>query len=160
MVQQTDQDTRLLVLGRDRSSAYEKLGDALGVADRLIVHGPATDAWPFFHAADLLVHPTYYDACSRVVLEAMTAGLPVITTKHNGASEAITDGQEGYVIDSANDIEALTDRWLRLTDGDLRRTCRDHALAKRECVSMSRHVDQMLVLYREVAAGRDGKGQS
>jgi len=53
----------------------------------------------------------------------------------------------------------LADRWLRLTDADLRAACRDHALAKRECVSMSRHVDQMLALYREVAAGRNGRGQ-
>ncbi len=159
VVQRTDRDTRLLVLGRDKPLPYKKLAEALGVADKLIVHGPAIDAWPFFHAADLLVHPTYYDACSRVVLEALTAGLPVITTRHNGAAEAITDGQEGYVIDSANDIDALADRWLRLTDADLRRACRDHALAKRKCVSMSRHVDQMLALYREVAAGRDGKGQ-
>lgn len=159
VVQRTDKDTRLLVLGRDKPLAYKKLAGALGVADKLIVHGPTIDAWPFFHAADLLVHPTYYDACSRVVLEALTAGLPVITTRHNGAAEVITDGQEGYVIDSASEIDALADRWLRLTDADLRRACCDHALAKRECVSMSRHVDQMLALYREVAAGRDGRGQ-
>jgi len=159
VVQRTDRDTRLLVLGRDKSSYYKNLAEVLGVSDRLIVHGPAADAWPFFHAADLVVHPTYYDACSRVVLEAMTAGLPVITTKHNGAAEVITDGQEGYVIDSANDIDALADRWLRLTDANLRRACRDQALARRECVSMSRHVDQMLALYQEVAAGRHGKGK-
>jgi UDP-glucose:(heptosyl)LPS alpha-1,3-glucosyltransferase len=159
VAQRTDQDTRLLVLGRDKSSDYKSLAEVLGVSDRLMVHGPAADAWPFFHAADLLVHPTYYDACSRVVLEALTAGLPAITTRHNGAAEVITDGQEGYVIDSANDIDALTDRWLGLTDADLRRACRKHALAKGGCVSMSRHVDQMLSLYREVAARRDGGSQ-
>ena len=159
VVQRTDRDTRLLVLGRDKSRDYKNLAEVLGVLDRLIVHGPAADAWPFFHAADLLVHPTYYDACSRVVLEALAAGLPVITTRHNGASEVITDGQEGYVIYSASDIEALADRWLRLTDADLRRACRDHALAKRKYVSMSRHVDQMLALYREVAAACGKRGQ-
>ena len=42
-----------------------------------------------YFAADFLVHPTFYDPCSLVVLEALACGLPVITTRANGASELL-----------------------------------------------------------------------
>jgi UDP-glucose:(heptosyl)LPS alpha-1,3-glucosyltransferase len=54
-------------------------------------------------ATDIYVHPTFYDACSLTVLEAMACGLPVITTRMNGASERISNAVNGFVIDSPND---------------------------------------------------------
>ena len=53
-----------------------------------------------------LVHPTYYDACSLVVLESLASGTPVITTSANGASMFIESGKNGYVIPAA-DVKAL-----------------------------------------------------
>ena len=38
---------------------------------------------------DLYAHPTFYDPCSLVVLEAMASGLPVVTSSHDGAGELI-----------------------------------------------------------------------
>ena len=42
---------------------------------------------PYYAAADLYVHPTFYDPCSLVVLEAAACGLPIITSRYNGAAE-------------------------------------------------------------------------
>ena len=49
-----------------------------------------------YFVSDFLVHPTFYDPCSHVVLEAMTCGLPVITTRYNGASELLHPPREGF----------------------------------------------------------------
>ncbi len=46
----------------------------------------------YYTASDLYVHPTFYDSCSLVVTEALASGLPVITTRYDGASGVIEDG--------------------------------------------------------------------
>lgn len=143
----------LVVVGRDNPVPYVRLAGRLGVQERLIFAGPTPRVQAFFHAADVLVHNTYYDPCSRVVLEAMTSGLPVITTRYNGAGERIADGQEGYVIDSPDDVEALADRIERLADPAHRRACAERApRAVAEC-TMRRHADRVMSLYQEVVRG-------
>jgi UDP-glucose:(heptosyl)LPS alpha-1,3-glucosyltransferase len=49
-------------------------------------------------AVDCLVHPTYYDACSNVVLEAMACGVPALSSNQNGSAELIEHGRSGFVL--------------------------------------------------------------
>jgi len=112
--------------------------------------GPSQRVAAFFHAADILAHPTHYDPCSRVVLEAMAAGLPVITTRYNGASECVTDGREGYVISSPVDIEALADRIVRLAEPDHRHQCARSALAAVGQFTTARHAAEVVRLYEDI----------
>jgi UDP-glucose:(heptosyl)LPS alpha-1,3-glucosyltransferase len=51
--------------------------------------GFRSDIPDLLRLGDLLVLPTHYDPCSLITLEAMAAGLPVLTTRHNGAAELI-----------------------------------------------------------------------
>ena len=69
---------------------------------------PATR--PRFTAhADFFVLPTRHDPCSLVVLEALAMGLPVISTRFNGACEIMTDGVHGFVLNDPADVAALAD---------------------------------------------------
>jgi UDP-glucose:(heptosyl)LPS alpha-1,3-glucosyltransferase len=79
------------------------LGEVARVADVLAI-------------ADVAVLPTFYDPCSRFILEALAAGKPVITTKFNGAAEQFSDNRHGLVIDSPDNIEALADSLAYFTD--------------------------------------------
>jgi len=76
-----------------------------GLEGRFVFAGPTRDMDIIYPACDALAHPTYYDACSLVVLEALASGLPVITTTANGASMYLND-TNGRVIEPA-DPEAL-----------------------------------------------------
>ncbi len=69
--------------------------------------GSIDDPRPYYAAADVYVQPTFYDPCSLVVLEALATGLPVVTTRFNGAGELITPGVQGHVLDDPADIEEL-----------------------------------------------------
>ena len=80
--------------------------------------------------------------------------MPCITTRMNGAAEAITDGVEGFVIDSPDDIEALADRIGRLRDRGLAAQMGEAAARLAPRLSMTRHVDEMLKLYDEIVASR------
>lgn len=144
-------NVRSLVIGRGESPAWHRLSARLNIEDRLIFVGPSDRVGEFLHAADILVHPTYYDPCSRVVLEGMVAGVPCITTRWDGASEMIANGTNGYVLDEPTDIVTLAERVEQLCDAGLRKRIGKAASAITDRVSMSRHTHEMVALYEEIA---------
>ena len=143
-------DVRSLVIGKGDSERWHRLAARLGIADRLTFIGPSDRVSEFHHAGDILVHPTYFDPCSRVVLEAMVAGLPCITTRWDGASEMIEDGVNGYVLDDPRDVQALAGYVDELRDVDRRQAMGRAAGAITDRVSMARHAGDMLALYDEL----------
>jgi glycosyltransferase involved in cell wall biosynthesis len=76
---------------------------------------------------DALIHPTFYDPFSLVVAEALASGLPVVTTRRNGASEIVDDGRQGYLLDDPRDESALAGALDRLSDGAARRAMANEA---------------------------------
>ena len=81
-----------------------------------------TEKEKFFHESDIFVFPTYYDleAFPLVNLEAMRAGLPVVSSDEGSIPEMVIDGLNGYIVDPKNE-EQLADRVLRLIeDSELR----------------------------------------
>ncbi len=49
-------------------------------------------------AADILMHPAYQEAAGIVLLEAITAGLPIIVTEVCGYASFISQAQCGIVV--------------------------------------------------------------
>ncbi len=121
---------RLLVLGRDRPQPYLRLAERLGLSKEVIFAGSTNEPERYYGAADLLVHPTFYDACSLTILEALASGLPVITTSSNGASGIMTQGKEGFIHPDSRDHHTLAERISFLLINDERRA--EASLAARE----------------------------
>jgi glycosyltransferase involved in cell wall biosynthesis len=71
--------------------------------------------------ADIFVFPTEADMLPLAIMEAMAAGLPVVTTNVGAISEQITDGVTGFVIPT-HDAEALRQRTQWLADHPDERT--------------------------------------
>jgi len=101
---------KLLVLGRDCRDSYLGLARDEGIFEEVVFAGSTNEPERYYGASDLLVHPTFYDACSLTVLEALASGIPVITTRCNGASGIVTQGQEGFVISDPRDDRALAEK--------------------------------------------------
>jgi len=70
--------------------------------------GPVRDLAPLFSAADVFTLPTIYDPFSNASLEALAAGLPVVTTTANGCSEIIQPGVHGQAV-APGDVPALAE---------------------------------------------------
>jgi UDP-glucose:(heptosyl)LPS alpha-1,3-glucosyltransferase len=145
-------DWLVFVAGRDDLRRYARLARRLDVAYRLRFLGDEHEPRLLYNAADVLAHPTWYDPCSRVVLEALCCGLPVATTRWNGAAEVMQPGRHGEVIDSPDEPERLATAIARCFDVGLARACREDAPAMREKLSMARHARELMVLYRHVVA--------
>jgi UDP-glucose:(heptosyl)LPS alpha-1,3-glucosyltransferase len=114
----------LVVAGHPDTRRYDSLARALGIRDHVRFVGHCAEMRTAYFAADFLVHPTFYDPCSLVVLEALACGLPVITTRANGASELLKPLAEGYVIEDPHDQVQLA--WCL---GQLLEPARRHACA-------------------------------
>jgi len=143
-------ELRLLVIGKEAGPGLVRFVKKHQLEHAVKFAGFVPDARPYFAAADGFVLPTYYDACSLGVLEACAMGLPVITTRQNGASELLTDGQEGRIIDRADDVQALQAALLELADSDVRDRMRLKALELASHCTFERNVDELENVYAEV----------
>jgi UDP-glucose:(heptosyl)LPS alpha-1,3-glucosyltransferase len=102
-----------LALAGGGGSEWQRLAAALEIERQVTFLGPVRDMRPVYAAADVLVHPTRWDACGLVVLEALACGLPVITTRRAGAVAAICDGESGLVLEEVEDPVQLA-RLMRI----------------------------------------------
>ncbi|QDT16173.1 glycosyltransferase family 4 protein [Alienimonas californiensis] len=152
----------LVVCGSPKTGCYEAIAERLGIADRVRWIGPVSDPRDAYAGCELLAFPTFYDPGALVVAEAQVAGLPVVTTRQNGAGELLTEGVDGFVIDSPWATEALADRIARLIDGpDLRRRMSEAAAADAQRHDLKRRLQETLAaLPRPDGEPRAGDAES
>ncbi|MCA8924548.1 MAG: glycosyltransferase family 4 protein, partial [Planctomycetes bacterium] len=84
------------------------------LAERVHALGWVEDMPALYHGASFLLHPSRYDPCSLVVLEALACGLGVVTTRADGAAQFVTP-ERGAVVEAADD-PALVAACRRLCD--------------------------------------------
>ena len=95
----TESDIKLQVIGDGAQRAYlETLAQSLGLEERVIFHGFRKDALDLLNGSALLVIPSTTEGISRVAMEAMAMGKPVIGTDIPGNRELIEDGRNGILV--------------------------------------------------------------
>lgn len=115
---------RLALLGDDAkvpdytARVQERIA-ALDIADRVHVLGFHANVAHYLRGADILVHTATQDPHPRAVIEAMAAGLPIVTYGVDGVGETVIDGDTGLLAPLGN-IDGLTH--------SLRRLAVDHGL--------------------------------
>ena len=75
------------------------------------------DKWEALRRAHVFVLPSYHEGLPIAVLEALAAGLPLVTTPVGGIPEVVKDGVNGILI-APGDVDALAAGILRLLDDD------------------------------------------
>ncbi len=111
----------LLVAGRGPSERHR--------SGRAKFLGPVNDLSALFSAADVFTLPTIYDPFSNACLEALAAGLPVVTTTANGFSEIITPDVQGNIV-KPGDVDALAEalaQWMNHPAAETSAACRELA---------------------------------
>ncbi len=83
----------------------------LGITDHVHLLGDRADVSRLVAAFDLLVLASLHEGLPNAVMEAMSAGVPVVATSVGGTKELIIDGETGYLAPPA-DSAALADRIL------------------------------------------------
>jgi UDP-glucose:(heptosyl)LPS alpha-1,3-glucosyltransferase len=139
-VEMIGRDTLLLVAGRGNTSQFRSpQAKFLGVVQDL----PA-----LYSAADVFTLPTIYDPFSNACLEAVAAGLPVVTTSANGFSEIITPRVHGHIVDPG-DVRGLAAALQFWKATDPSKTAADCMLLVKD-YSIDRNVEATLQVLHEV----------
>jgi glycosyltransferase involved in cell wall biosynthesis len=99
------ESVHLVVAGTGSPAAYRSV--LTGIDARVRFLGFRRDVPALYAAMDCFVYPTRYDACSLAVLEALSAGIPVVTTRESGSGELIESARNGIVLDRPDDVEGL-----------------------------------------------------
>ncbi len=145
---------RVVVVGGTPNEALRRRIRALGLKPVFFFEGRTPSAEAYFANADAFVLPTYYDACSLVVFEAMACRLPVVTTDANGAAGILKDGENGFVIDHPPTAEALAEKMKRLLDPSVRAAMAAAAAGTAEGCSIENNHREMVRVLEAAAAGR------
>ncbi|MDO5704826.1 MAG: glycosyltransferase family 4 protein, partial [Paracoccus sp. (in: a-proteobacteria)] len=105
-------DARLLMIGDGpERPALESQARARGVDGAVIFTGTQTQDQVAAHlaGADLLALPSFAEGVPVVLMEAMAAGLPVVSTRIAGIAELIDDGESGWLV-PPGDLDSLVAR--------------------------------------------------
>ena len=150
----SDEYVILLVgAGKERKGhryAWQAVDQLRGEAQaRLIIidRPPPCSMQDVYAAADVFLLPTIYDPFANVTLEAMAAGLPVITTIHNGGAEAL--GEAGFILESARDYLQITRYLEELRDVSLREKMKALAQKNVKTYTLDRNVEATMEVLQK-----------
>ncbi|MFL9953555.1 glycosyltransferase family 4 protein [Paraburkholderia nemoris] len=151
---------QIAVAGFLPGSPYPEQAKALGIAHRVHFLGLVKEMPVLMHSVDAFVFPSRYEAMSLSLLEAMAAGLPVVTARTAGGAEIITP-ECGIVLDDPDDPKALASAVARLADNDEAR--RAMGVAANELATgfgWARMAAQYIALYRQLAGQQKDRRRS
>jgi UDP-glucose:(heptosyl)LPS alpha-1,3-glucosyltransferase len=106
----------LIVAGGGKINKFRSIAEKHNVSKKIAFLGHLPHIQNAMSISDVAVLPTFYDPCSRYILEALTACKPVITTKFNGASDFFVNNRHGIILDTPEDINALAEAIRYFTD--------------------------------------------
>ncbi len=123
--------------------------------------GPVKKMAKVYAASDLFVTPTIFEPFSLAALEALSAGLPVITSAAAGISEIMIPGVHGEVIAKPSDVPALTEalkKWIRISDDPegISQARSDCAILASE-FTLERNLQETLAVIYEMIAEKSAR---
>ncbi len=150
----------IAVAGFLPGSPYPDEAKALGIAHRVHFLGLVKEMPVLMHSVDAFVFPSRYEAMSLSLLEAMAAGLPVVTARTAGGAEIITP-ECGIVLDDPDDPRALAAAVARLAADEPAR--RKMGVAANELATgfgWARMAAQYIALYRQLEGQQKNRRRS
>ncbi len=158
----TGRQAYLIIAGNGKTYKYRRLAKRLNpsmAARRIIFLGPIRRIQNALSIIDVAVLPTFYDPCSRYILEALAAGKPVITTRFNGASEQFINNRHGKVIDMPENVLALAEAIGYFTDTNNLQKVSEAIVADnlKEKISIDRAAKQLISVYESILQRKDQK---
>jgi glycosyltransferase involved in cell wall biosynthesis len=99
------------LIGNGDTSVITQQVQSLGLQDRVHILGQRSDVKDRLAAANVFLLITHWEGFPRSIIEAMRASLPVIATDVAGVSEAVVDGETGFLVPHGDRdalVQALT----------------------------------------------------
>ena len=126
------------------------LSEELQVADRVKFLGFRTDVHELYYAADISAFPSKIEGLGLAGIEAMAAGVPLISSNVHGILDYVIDGKTGYAVPPC-DVDGFAEAIKRLADDPaLRESMREDCLAAVAPFEINNALNVMWDIYKEV----------
>jgi len=146
-------DFELLILGDgpERVQLEEEIA-VQGLTGLVQLLGNVNDVPFYLHQADVFLHPAIYEPFGLVLLEAMAAGLPVISLDGGGNRDILVDGKNGFLI-SSNDPQLFVEKILHLTTHPNQYiSMSEFAQSFSKQYDIKNYIDQLIEFYQSCLA--------
>lgn len=149
-------EVKYMIVG-NKNAAYRKtledLSAGLGIKDKVMFTGHREDTAQIMSCLDIavLASTTHLEGLSRVIIEAMACGKPVIATDAGGNPEAVEDGRTGILV-APGDPDKLARAILEMAADANKRKRMGEAGRKRaeELFSIETNVARIEKTYEEI----------
>lgn len=146
----------LLIAGSDPfgySRTIQGLIERLNLTGQVRVVGFQSDVFSFLHSLDVFALASRSEGFGQVIVEAMAAGKPVVTSRISPLTEIVVDGQTGLLAEPENpEAFAAAISWLLTHSEEARRMGREGQERVRSNFDAERMAAETLRLYRTLVA--------
>lgn len=131
-----------------RKAEYEKLIREKGLEGRVILAGFQKEMAAYYHASDAFVLPSKREGLGMAALEAMSAGLPLISSDAGGIKDYSEDGVTGIVLPNGSGKKEYAQALGRIQDKQKWKFYSDNAAAR--ALDFGKNVTQqkMMRIYK------------
>ncbi|MGY2896942.1 glycosyltransferase family 4 protein [Deinococcus sp. UYEF24] len=139
-------ESTLVKVGDAFPEELENLADTLGISQKVVHLGKTSDERlnEIYNACDILAHPSIYEGFGLTVIEAMSAGLPVVTSNNSSLIE-VTEG--AAILTEANDVVSVSNAIIEMLDGDVRKKYIELGLERSKKFSWSEMAKSYIKAY-------------
>ena len=126
------------------------LASKLGVIDRVLFLGFRTDIFELYHAADISAFPSKIEGLGLAGIEAMAAGVPLVSSNVHGILDYVIDGETGYAVAPNNVIGFACAIEQLAEDESLRNKISQNCLKAVEQFEITNALSAMWNIYQEI----------
>lgn len=128
----------------------KKLAEDLGLADRVLFLGFRTDVYELYYAADISAFPSRIEGLGLAGVEAMAAGVPLVSSNVHGILDYVIDGKTGYTA-SPEDVDGFAEGIRKLAENPaLREEMKPNCIEAVEPFELSNALRVMWDIYEEI----------
>lgn len=120
------QDVHLLLVGPDDGDVVKELPIGQGIT----YIGFTSEIQGYFSAADIFCLPSYREGFGSVLIEAASAGLPVVATRIYGIIDAVVDGNTAMLVEPREVVQLLKVLEVLIGDQNLRKAMGEKGKAR------------------------------
>ncbi len=140
--------------GLERQNIERAIAEA-GVGDRFIFAGHQRDVRPFYAMADVFVLPSHSEGSPNVLLEAMAAGLPIVSTAVGGVPDTVRHEASALLIQPRDPSALARSVAQLLTDESFRTSLAQTAASDAaERFSPAAYCRSLISLYERICHDR------